>query len=236
MRGLRFRKAALALVFIAGIGSIVATSAPPPPYHFRDVNIEPLWRCPGGDVEITWELARFAPVRVMVDGKEFETSTASGATLPADLLDGGAPVAALELHIEAEDADYPREYEITTFGGERMVEELAFHTRGGVFRIDRRGVWDERIRVVGVKVVQVRNLVCEGNSTTPLAWEVTPPSGPSFLLRAEAGYSGSPDLAPPPGGWKLRHRGGNCRLPKSGLEPYLEVTLTAVCVGVNSAS
>lgn len=234
MTGRLVRNLCLCLVFVAGALSIMATSAPPPPFHFRKVEIEPAYRCPGSDVAVRWTLSQSASVSVSVGDIELVTTAGAQTTLPAEVLDHNAPVAMLTLRLEAEDAEEPRTHEITTFGGERTVEELAFHIRGGVFQIDRRGVWDDRIRIIGVKVEQVRNLVCEGGAVAPSGWEVTPPSGPSFMLRAETGYTGSPDPAPPTGGgWRLRPRGGNCRLPDSGLEPYLSIRLTAACVGAS---
>lgn len=230
MIGLVFRRLALAVVFAAGIASIMATSPPPPPFHFREVSIEPAWRCPGADVEISWTLSRPAPVRVMVGGVEQVITTANRTTLPAELLEHNAPVAELTLSIDAEDPDVPHTNEINTLDAERMVENLAFHEKNMTFRMNQDGLWDERIRVIGFEVEQVRDLACEGEAVSPPAWEISPPSGAPFLLRAEQGYSGRLDPPLAPGSeWRIRPAGAKCRLPSSGLEPYLSIRLTAVC-------
>ncbi len=232
-----FHRLLFSAVIAAGILSIVATSAPPPPFHFQDVSIEPAWRCPGTDVEVNWVLSQPAPVKVSVGGEEQAVTSDSGTTLPAALLDRGAPVATVTLRIDAEDADLPDTYEITTLGAERTVEELAFHGSNMAFRLDQTGMWDKRIRIVGIEVKQVRDLKCMDGATSPPVWQVSPPSGKPFLLRARQKFSTrlKPPLAPGRG-WRLIPRGRECRLPKSGLEPYLEVRFTAVCVGVKSAS
>ena len=232
-----FRRLGVALVFAGGIGAILATSPPPPPFHFRETNIRPDWRCPGADVEISWNLSKAAPVTVLIGGKEQVTTAAAGATLPAELLDRNAPVAEVALRIEAEDADYPRDYEITTLGRERTIEDAAYHKRRMAFRMNQTGVWDERIRITGFEVEQVRNLVCEGAAVSPPAWEVSPPTGDPFVLRAAQDYSSRLDPPLAPGRiWRIRPVGGKCRLPASGLQPYLTIRFTAVCVGAGSAS
>lgn len=230
MTGLFFRRLALGVVFAAGIASIMATSPPPPPFHFRDVSINPAWRCPGADVEIGWTLSNPAPVAVAVGGAEQVITTASRTTLPAELLEHNAPVAELTLRIDAEDADVPNIYEITTLGVERTVEDLAFHEKNMTFRMNQDGLWDARIRVTGFEVEQVRDLACEGEAVSPPAWEISPPFGAPFVLRAEQGYSGRLDPPLAPGSeWRIRPVGAKCRLPSSGLEPYLSIRLTAVC-------
>lgn len=237
MIGTASRRLGLGLVFAAGIGSILATSPPPPPFHFRGVSIAPDWRCPGADVEVGWTLSKAAPVTVMVGGKEQATTSADRTTLPAELLERNAPVAELALRIEAEDADVPRTYEITTLGVERTVEGLAFHEKRMAFRMNQDGVWDERVRITGFEIEQVRDLTCEGDAVSPPAWEVSPPSGAPFVLRAGSGYSSRLDPPLTPGRiWRIRPAGAKCRLPSSGMEPYLSIRFTAVCVGVNSAS
>jgi hypothetical protein len=90
MTGLFFRRLALGVVFAAGIASIMSTSPPPPPFHFRDVSINPAWRCPGADVEIGWTLSRPAPVAIAVGGAEQVITTANRTTLPAELLEHNA--------------------------------------------------------------------------------------------------------------------------------------------------
>ena len=237
MTGRLVRRLALVAIFIAGIGSILATSPPPPPYHFQDVRIAPAWRCPGADVRIEWELSKPAPVTILLGETEQVTSAAGAATLPAEVLDRDGPVARVTLRIEAEDADFPDSYEVTTLGAERSVEGPAFHERRMAFRMNQGGIWHHRIRITGVAAAQVRDLACEGDAVSPNAWEVTPPSGAPFMLRAEDGYAARPEPPLVPGEiWRLRPTGGDCRLPSSGLEPYLSIRLTAVCVGAGGAS
>lgn len=237
MTGTPVRRFLLFLVFIVGIASILATSPPPPPFHFQDLSIAPDWRCPGADVEVGWTLSKAAPVTVIVGGKELVTTSAGGTTLPAELLEHNSPVAELTLRIEAEDADIPGIYEITTLGRERTIEDAAYHKRRMAFRMNQTGVWDERIRITGFEVEQVRNLVCEGAAVSPPAWEVSPPTGDPFVLRAAQDYSSRLDPPPAPGRiWRIRPVGGKCRLPASGLQPYLTIRFTAVCVGAGSAS
>ncbi len=232
-----FHRLLFSAVIAAGILSIVATSPPPAAYNFQEVRIEPAYRCPGADAEISWILSQPAPVRVMVGDKELVTTAASRTTLPAALLERAAPVATVTLQIEAEDADYAHTYEIVTLAAERTIEETAFHEGNMVFGLHYGGVWDERIRITGFEVEQVRHLECMDGATSPPVWQVSPPSGKPFILRARQKFSTrlKPPLAPGRG-WRLIPRGRECRLPKSGLEPYLEVRFTAVCVGVKSAS
>lgn len=237
MTGGIIRRAMLFFLFAAGIAAILATSPPPPPYHFREVEVNPSYRCPGEDVTISWELSKAAPVTVLAGEAEIARSTEDGVTLPSALLNRQGTVAALSLRIEAEDADWPRTYEITTLDGPQAVEELAFHTRGVEFKMHRQGIWNERARAVEIGIGQVRNLQCAEGAVSPRAWEVVPPVGPAFELSAEQGYSGLLEPPPPAGGaWRFRARGGDCRLPSSGMEPYLTIRLTAVCVGAGGAS
>jgi hypothetical protein len=237
MTGRLVRNFCLCLVFIAGALSIMATSAPPPPFHFRKVEIEPAYRCPGSDVAVRWTLSQVASVSVAVGETELVTTSNGGALLPAEVLEHNAPVATLTLRLEAEDADEPSIHEITTLGSGRTIEKLAFRAGDDEFRTHDRDLWDERARVLGIKIEQVRSLACAGGNGSPPAWEVSPPSGPSFIVRAENGYSAALDPPPPPGGdWRFRPKGGECRLPSSGLEPYLSIHLIAQCVVTGGAS
>lgn len=237
MTGRILRKLALAAVFAAGIASILATSPPPPPYHFREVEVRSAYRCPSEDVTISWELSKPAPVTVLAGEVEIARSTEGGVTLPSALLNRQGTVIALSLRIDAEDADWPRIYEITTLDGPQTVEEPAFHSGGVEFKMHWQGIWNERARAVEIGIGQVRNLQCAGGAISPQAWEVVPPTGPVFELSAEQGFSGLLEPPPPVGGdWRFRARGGDCRLPSSGLEPYLSIRLTAVCVGAGGAS
>lgn len=232
-----FQRLLLGVVITVGVLSIVATSPPPSAYHFQDVSIEPAWRCPGADVEISWVLSQPAPVKVSVGGVEQVVTSDSGTTLPAELLDRGAPVSTVTLQIDSEDADTPDTYEITTLAKKRIVEDLAFHDSNMTFRLDQTGAWDDRVRIVGIKVEQVRKLACNGGAGSPPVWQVRPPSGKPFILRAHQKFSARLKTPLAPGGnWRLIPQGRNCRLPKSGLEPYLTVRFTAVCVGADSAS
>ncbi len=232
-----FQTLVLGVVIAAGVLSILATSPPPSAYHFQDVSIEPAWRCPGADVEISWVLSQPAPVKVSVGGVEQVVTSDGGITLPAELLERGAPVSTVTLQIEAEDAGTPDTYEITTLAKKRIVEDLAFHDSNMTFRLDQTGAWDDRVRIVGIKVEQVRKLACNNGTASPPVWQVSPPSGKPFILRAHQKFSARLKTPLAPGGnWRLIPRGRNCRLPKSGLEPYLTVRFTAVCVGVDSAS
>lgn len=236
MTGRLFRNFCLCLIFIAGALSIMATSPPPPPFHFREVSIEPAYRCPGSDVAVRWALSQPASVSVAVGETELVTTADGRTTLPAEVLEHNAPVATLTLRLEAEDAEWPRTHEITTLDGGRTIEKLAFHAGADEFRTQDQDLWDARARAVGIKVEQVRNLACAGGAGSPPAWEVSPPSGPSFIVRAENGYSAALDPPPSPGGdWRVRPKGGECRLPSSGLEPYLSIRLTAACVGADGA-
>lgn len=236
MTQLFFRKLALAVVFAAGVLSIMATSPPPPPYHFRKVEIEPVYRCPGSDVAVRWTLSQPAPVTVAVGDIELVTTIDGRTVLPAEMLEHNAPVATLTLRLEAEDAEEPSNYEIMTLGSGRTIEKLAFHAGGNEFRMDDSDLWDKRARVLGIKIEQVRNLECAGGAVSPPAWEVSPPFGPSFVVGAENGYSAVLDSPPAPGGdWRFRPKGGECRLPSSGLEPYLSMRLTAVCIAAGDS-
>jgi hypothetical protein len=236
MTGHLIRNLVLIFVFAAGIGSILATSPPPPPYHFRDYGVAPAWRCLGADVAVNWKLSKPAPVRVAVGGAEQVVAEAEGTIMPATLLDREAPVAELELTILADDADFPQTISITTLATERELERLAFHERRMAFRMELHGAWDERIRITDFQIEQVRDLACEGDAVSPPAWEVTPPAGAPFLLDADRGYTGRLDPPLGPGRiWLVRPKGGACRLPSSRMEPYLSVRLTAVCAGVGRA-
>jgi hypothetical protein len=231
-----FRRLALAAVFVAGIASIMATSPPPRPNHFREVEVRPSYRCPGEDVIISWELSKPAPVTVLAGEAEIARSSEDGVTLPSALLNRQGTAAALSLRIDAEDADWPRSYKITTLDGPQTVEELAFHIRGVEFKMHRQGIWNERARAVAIGIGQVRSLRCADGAVSPRAWEVVPPVGPTFELSAKQGFSGLLEPPPPAGGeWRFRARGGDCRMPSSGMEPYLTIRLTAVCVAVGGA-
>lgn len=236
MTGRLARNICLCLVLTAGVLSIMATSPPPPPFHFREVKIDPAYRCPGSDVAVSWILSQPALVSVAVGETELVTTADWGTTLPAEVLEHNAPVASLTLRLEAEDAEWPRTHQITTLGRGRTVEKLAFHAGDNEFRAQDRDLFDRRARAVGIAVEQVRSLACAGGAGSPPVWEVNPPSGPSFMLRAENGLSATLDPPPPPGGdWRLRPKGGACRLPSSGLEPYLSIRLTATCIGADDA-
>ena len=232
MTGRLVRNICLCLVFIAGVLSIMATSALPTGTHFREVEIWPAYRCPGTDVVVRWVLNQPASVSVAVGKTELVTTAGNWARLPAELLEHNVPVATLTLRIEAEDANWPRTREIMTLGSGRTIKKLAFHTKNNEFTTQSGDWWDERARSLSVTVGQMRSLACAGGKASPPAWEVSPPSGPSFMLRAENGFLAVLDPPPPPGGdWRVRPKGGGCRPPSSGSGAYLMIRFIAKCPG-----
>lgn len=228
------RSATLVMLFAAGVLSIIATAPPPEPYHFREVEIRPAYRCPGTDVSVHWKLSLPASVAVMLDGHTLAMTAADHAVVPAALLDGSAPDASLDLRIEAADdeAEPPATYDISTLRTDRQIDTLALRKNGMKFRTFHQDIWDDRVRIVAVSVKQVNYLLCARGAQSPPAWEVTPPSGESFLVHATDGYSASPVPVLRAGGiWWLRAKGGECRLSAIGQPPYLLLRLTASCSG-----
>lgn len=237
MIGLFFRRLALAVLFVAGVASIMATSGPPPGPHFREVEIWPAYRCPGTDVAVRWELNQPAPVSVAVGETELVTTAGNWARLPAELLEHNVPVATLLLRIEAEGANWPGTREIMTLGSGRTIKKWALHTKNNEFTTQSDDWWDERVRTLSVTVGQVRRLACADGKGYPPAWEVSPPSGPSFVLRAENNYSAVLDPPPPPGGeWRFRSKGGDCRPLSSESEVKLLIRFIATCFGAGGTS
>lgn len=226
------RGAALALLFAVGILPIMATSPPPPPYHFRNVEIRPTYRCTGADVAVSWKLSLPAAVTVVLDGRTLGTTDDNWFALPAAQLDRTGPAAELELRIagEEEEVERPATYDINTLRDEEVVELLAFRRDGMKFATFQQDIWDDRARVTGVSIKQVNYLLCARGAESPPAWEVTPPSGESFLVHAADNYSASSVPVRQAGGiWRLRAKGGECRWPAIGQPPYLSLRLTASC-------
>lgn len=252
------RKLCLCLVFIAGVLSIMATSPALPDIYFSEVNVRPSWRCPGKDVTFDWILNEPAPVSVTVDGREYlmdaETNNLTVAARSFDRTN--SPVDAI-LQVDTFEFDYWPRYEITTLTDRQTIERPAFHRRydksvmhsndpkaesARAFRINgyrvySRDSWDERIRILGIRVEQKRKFMCANSDGSPLAWEVSPPSGPSFMLRAEDDYSVSLDPKLSPNGtWLFHPKGGECQLPILGFEPKLSIHFTVQCVGADNSS
>lgn len=224
------RKTALAFLFAAGVASIMATSPPPREDHFKTVEVRPSYRCPGDPVEIAWQLSRPAPVTVLIGEEPLFRTEAGRITLAADDLDRRQAVASLTLRIEAEDPEWPYERSITTLGRPYGVEGLAFHRRRGEFLMRDRDSWNPRIRVVALSLKQIRDLSCADGRVVPPAWTIVPPAGAPFQVKEEADFATQLDTGlPAAGDWLFRIEGGDCRLPKDAMEPYLEVRLTAVC-------
>lgn len=227
-----FRPLALGVVFTVGIGSIMATSPPEPAVYFEETNIRPAWRCPGADVKIDWSLNEPAPVLVTVDGREYRLNgETKNLTVTADIFDRtDSPVEAV-LQIDTARADYPNRYEIRTLRHESRVDAAAYHTEDAGFTMNQgSGLWDRRIETVGFEIMTVRHFVCAGEAKLPHSWEVTAPSGQTFELRAGEGFERRLDPGIPAGGiWKLRPGGTDCRPVPSGLQPVINIRLTAVC-------
>lgn len=226
------RKAALLLVGLTGVLSIMATQPPPPAVYFEETNVQPAWRCPGADVTFDWRLNEPAPVLVTVDDREYRVGAGeSNLIVPADIFDRtDSPMKAM-LRTGMPDVDYPDRYEIRTLRHESWVQAWAYRTEATGFTLNQgSGSWDGRIEVRGFEITDVRHFACEGEVKLPQSWEVTAPSGQKFELRARKNFEGRFDPGLPAGGiWKLRPRGANCRPAQSGLQPKINIRLTAVC-------
>lgn len=232
MNGLFFRRLALGAAFALGIGSILATSPPPPSIYFEETNIRPSWRCPGADVTFDWSLNEPAPVLVTVDDREYRVEAETKSlTVDADIFDRTDSPIEAALRIGTNDIYYRDKYEIRTLRNESWVDQWAYHTENAGFAMNQgTGLWDRGIDLRGFEITDVRNFVCEGESKLPQSWEVTAPSGQTFGLRAGAGIERRLDTGIPAGGiWKLRPRGADCRAAPSGLQPVINIRLTAVC-------
>lgn len=226
------RKAALAIVGVVGVGAIMATSPPEPDVYFEEANIRPSWRCPGTDVTFGWSLSEAAPVSVTLEGREYHVDAETkDLTVPADLFDRTDSPVEAALQIDIDYAYRPDRYEIRTLRHESWVDAWAYRTEGGGFTMNQgSGQWDRRIEVRGFQIMNVRHLVCEGEAKLPQSWAVTAPSGQTFELRAGEDFERRLDPGAPAGGvWKLQPRGADCRPARLGLQPKINIRLTAVC-------
>lgn len=231
MTELFFRRVALAVVFAAGVVSIMATSYPPD-HYFEETNIQPALRCPGANVVLGWRLNEPAPVSVTVDDQEFRMAGHdTKLTLSASIFDRTDSPTGIVLRVDRPDFDYPEKYDIRTLRHESWVSTSAFQTGDTGFTLNQgSGVWDHRIEVRGLEIMDVQHLNCTDGERFPRSWQVTAPSGKMFVLRAGENFERRLDPGVPAGGkWKLRPENADCRAVPSGLQPEINIRLTAVC-------
>ena len=224
-----FKPIILGLIFTAGAGSILATSPPEPGVYFEETNIRPYMRCPGADVVFDWKLNEPGPVLVTVDGREFQVDANTNTlTVAADIFDRAEPTVEAALGIGVNRAAGTDRYEIRTLRKESWEDVQAYHTEDARFAINL-GQWDSHIEMLGLQIFDARHLVCTSEAKAPRIWEITAPSGRTLEIHADKSFEIQFDPIPAGGTWRFRPKGAECQPARSGLRPYLNVRLTAVC-------
>lgn len=162
MMGPQFHRAALALIFAAGVGAIMATSYIPEKY-ITELAISPQNRCAGSDVRVSWTTNKPTGLSVEINNVPYRLGNIGEYTVPAEIFDATDSSTRLKFSLPDGPRDYWSAKWVQTYGEAAPMQTKLLETDSSGFEYSFRfepETWDSRFLVSGVTIVSTPEILC----------------------------------------------------------------------------